>query len=141
MGELSFWRFHSLLPRPLLVVVVSMKHGGAEELSSMSSPNAPSKFSPDELQKLAHLKRFLQCFWADPDFREGLEKMPESCADIARSRGAEIDPVETEPFCRDASRMDHEAQEATLTPLEGLWKQWVQARNEVARRKRKLSTG
>jgi radical SAM family RiPP maturation amino acid epimerase len=109
-----------------------MRQSGAEELSSMSSRYTPPTYTPDELHKLAHLKRFLECLWADPDFREGLEKRPGDWVDIARSRRAEIDPVETEAFWRDACRMEHEAQDATLTPLEGLWEQWIQARKHVA---------
>lgn len=48
--------------------------------------------APVERKQIAHLKRLLECYVGDPDFRRRLHENPHVTEELMRSRGIELDP-------------------------------------------------
>ena len=89
--------------------------------------------APDELKKLANLKRFRECFLGDPDFRQELEDRPENGVQIARQRGIhEIDPMEIAPWWRNGFNLEQEEERLSRTPLGSLWHEWSDDKKSCA---------
>ena len=51
----------------------------------------PERRTPDELKKIAHIKRFLELLTGDRKFREQLKANPDQADQIAKSRGLDLD--------------------------------------------------
>lgn len=82
----------------------------------------PERRTPDELKKIAHIKRFLELLTGDRKFREQLKANPDQADQIAKSRGLDLDlkkfssKFQTPLVC---------AGQDPEFPLAVLWREWI----------------
>ena len=89
-----------------------------------------SHLEPDALSKIAHIKRFLECYCGDPDFRDALNQDPSRAGSIAEARGINIDPAEVEPLWRnDSGKSDLENRD--FSQLMKIWTDWVRMKTKA----------
>ena len=82
--------------------------------------------SPKELSHLAHVKRFIECYSGDKEFRETLKDG--NLDDLARSRGIELQDVDSLRPVFD-EELSHFRQDATKEtwPLTAIWNEYLGA--------------
>lgn len=104
---------------------------------SVSTPPAPhdhfevfrSIYSPDPqtLRTLAHVKRFLERWTGDAEFRHALLSGSQTLSEAARACGCEIDVASLLPVCHpDFVSFRAEANEQTW-PLTAMWDRFIQS--------------
>ena len=71
-------------------------------------------------KQYAHIKRFFECYWGDPEFRDALKEQPEVGVDLARSRGIDLDPADLEPLWKNGC-VQAEADVRDFSPLTKIW--------------------
>ena len=80
------------------------------------------KCTQDELWEVAHIKRFLECYTGDEDFRADIALGERPLADIARERGCHLDDLESLRPVFDADFTQFRADATTETwPLTARW--------------------
>jgi radical SAM family RiPP maturation amino acid epimerase len=75
----------------------------------------------EELHALAHVKRFVERYSADPRFRHALSQHADAPAGIARAHGIQIDPLEVLPLFHPEHRACRFTPDEARWPLAKLW--------------------
>ena len=82
----------------------------------------PERRTPDELKKIAHIKRFLELLTGDRKFREQLKANPDQANQIAKSRGLIL---ELKNFSRKFQPgLLYDGNDPEF-PLAVLWREWI----------------
>jgi radical SAM family RiPP maturation amino acid epimerase len=81
--------------------------------------------SPDELRYLAQLKRFMQCFSGDLQFRGALTEGTQASSTIFRAHGINLDPQEISPLWNKGHRTEIPVDELKEFPGAAKWTEWV----------------
>ena len=82
----------------------------------------PERRTPDELKKIAHIKRFLELLTGDRKFREQLKANPDQANQIAKSRGIILDLKNFSRKFQPGLLYDGNDPEF---PLAVLWREWI----------------
>lgn len=82
--------------------------------------------SPDELHKLAHIKRFMECLTGDPVFRQKLGDNMQNLRPVTDEYGIDADPAEMLPlFSREHFKYRYTEEEGQLFPLAKMWDDYM----------------
>ncbi len=79
----------------------------------------------EDLKRISHIKRFMECLTGDPDFQKALKERPGESAAIARERGLEIDPGQINTAWSPAGCTDPNPNETKVLPLAKMWSEWI----------------
>lgn len=81
--------------------------------------------SPEQLSRIARLKRFLECFSGYPDFREELKNNPQEAEAVFRAYYLDIDPERVRPLWENGFTTHVDEDKLEDFPDIRLWKDWV----------------
>jgi radical SAM family RiPP maturation amino acid epimerase len=81
--------------------------------------------SPEELYKLAHVKRFMECLVGDAGFRQRLSENMDNLRPVTDARGLDLDPNELLPLFSRAHLKYRFTEDEAQFPLAKLWDDYL----------------
>lgn len=81
--------------------------------------------SKEELHTLSHIKRFMEIYAGDPDFRQLLQESPDKARQFMVDYGIELDPMDLYPVWNKGFKMHVPVKTLKEYPVAALWSNWI----------------